>query len=159
MPDWLVSGFSPVGLLVAILQQAPGIVWAVHPPRDDPFARNSGTPVVEVLEKTFGIASLALLVVVVAYVAVPSPIADLALVGSFLVLAAYYLLYVLYYRGMTTTSVLLGMAAFPPLAFVLVATFQGNWPAIVTSVVFGGVHVRLTYVNFALGAPAESPAD
>ena len=159
MPGWLASGFSSVGLLVVALQQAPGIVWAIHPPEDDPFSRNSGSPVIEVLEKTFGIASLVLLVVVFARVPVPPTLAALGLVGAFLVLAGYYLLYVLYYRGVTAVPVLLGMAAFPPLAFLLLGLFQGNWPAILTSLVFGVVHVSLTYVNFALGAPAGSSAD
>jgi len=39
------------------------------------------------------------------------------------------------------------MAAFPPLCFFLVALYQGNYPALITSVVFGGVHVGLTYAN------------
>ena len=44
------------------------------------------------------------------------------------------------------------MAAFPPLCFLLVALSQGNYPALTTSVVFGGVHVGLTYANLGPGA-------
>ena len=43
----------------------PGVIWAIHPPKLDPFAQNSGTLLVEILEKTFGIATILLLVVVV----------------------------------------------------------------------------------------------
>jgi hypothetical protein len=64
VPDWLLSRFSPLGLLVVVLQQIPGIVWALRPSKVDPFARNSGTWLVEMLEKTFGIATLVLVVVV-----------------------------------------------------------------------------------------------
>jgi hypothetical protein len=156
MPAWLSSGFSPIGLLAVVLQQLPGIVWAIHPPEVDPFARNSGSLPVEVLEKTFGIATVVLLVVVLARVPVPSLLKTVSLVGAFAVLAAYYLFYVLYYTGVTDWPVLLGMAAFPPLCFLLVALYQGNYPAIITSVVFGGVHVGLTYAN--LGPAAAKAA-
>jgi hypothetical protein len=53
MPDGLALRFSLVGLVVVVL---PGIVWAMHPPPIDPFARNSETLPIEILEKTFGIA-------------------------------------------------------------------------------------------------------
>jgi len=147
MPAWLVSGFSPVGLLAVILQQIPGIVWALHPPTVDPFARNSGSLPVEILEKSFGIATVVLLVVVLARVPVPALLKTVSLVGAFAILAAYYSFYVLYYMGVTDWPILLGMAAFPPLCFFLVALYQGNYPALITSVVFGGVHVGLTYAN------------
>jgi hypothetical protein len=148
MPDWFVSGFSRVGLLVVILQQIPGIVWAIHPPEVDPFAHNSGTLLVEILEKTFGIATILLLVVVVARAPVPTGFRAAFLIGAFAILAAYYCLYVLYFLGFTSLLILLGMAALPPLCFLVVGLAQGNYPAAVTSVAFGVVHVGLTYENF-----------
>jgi hypothetical protein len=163
VPDWIVTAFSPLGLLVVVLQQIPGIVWALHPPKVDPFAHNSGSALVEALEKTFGIATVGLLVLVLARIpGLPANTAPF-LAGALLVLAAYYAFYVLYYRGVTSLPVLLGMAAFPPLCFVLVALYQGNWPAIGMAVVFGVVHVSLTYANLGPGATerrrrdAESP--
>jgi hypothetical protein len=33
MPDWLASRFSLVGLVAVLLQQIPGIIWAIHPPK------------------------------------------------------------------------------------------------------------------------------
>jgi hypothetical protein len=152
MPGWLASGFSPVGLLVVVLQQIPGIVWALRPPKRDPFARNSGTWLVEILEKTFGIATLVLVVVVFASGPVPPVFRTLFRAAAFLVLAAYYVFYIQYYRGITAWPVLLGMAAFPPSSFVLIALCQGNLPAIITGVVFGIVHVGLTRKNLAPGA-------
>lgn len=156
MPTWLVSGFSPVGLLVVVLQQIPGIVWALHPPKIDPFARNSGPLLIEILEKTFGVATLALVVVVLAARPVPPEFRALFRSGAFLVVAAYYLFYIQYYRGITAWPVLLGMAAFPPSSFVLIALSQGNLMAIITGVVFGVVHVGLTYKNLGPGAAQDS---
>jgi hypothetical protein len=148
MPDWFVSGFSLVGLLVVVLQQIPGIVWAVHPPKVDPFAHNSGTLPVEILEKTFGIATILLLVVVVAKAPIFPGSRTAFLIGAFAILAAYYCFYVLYYLGVTSLPILLGMAAFPPLCFLFVGLAQGNYPAMITSVAFGAVHVGLTLANF-----------
>jgi hypothetical protein len=156
MPDWLASGFSPVGLLVVVLQQIPGIVWALRPPKLDPFAKNSGTWLVEILEKTFGVATLVLVVVVLASGPVPPVFRTLFRAGAFLVLAAYYVLYIQYYRGITAWPVLLGMSAFPPSSFVLIALSQGNVLAIITGVVFGIVHVALTYNNLGPGAKQDS---
>jgi hypothetical protein len=155
MPGWLVSRFSLTGLVVAVLQQTPGIVWAIHLPKVDPFARNSGTLLVEISEKTFGITTLLLIVVVPATASILPWVRPLALGGAFLVLATYYLFYLLYYLGFTSLPILLGMAVFPPVCFLLVALTQGNYAASITGLVFGAVHVALTYVNLA-EAPAES---
>ena len=155
MPDWLVSGFSLVGLAVAVLQQAPGIVRAVRPPAVDPFACNSGSKPVEILEKTFGIASLVLIVVVFDSVPVPSGLSVGLWAGAFVALAAYYALYVAYYHGVVGLPVLLGMAALPAVAFLLVALGQGNYLAVATTVVFAAVHVGLTYSNFGHGRLTE----
>jgi len=149
MPDWLVSRFSLAGLVVVVLQQAPGIVRAMHPPGIDPFAKNSGTLPVEILEKTFGIATILLLVVVPATASMFPTLRPLVLGGAFVVLATYYLFYVLYYLGFTSLPILLGMAAFPPVCFLLAALHQGNYLALITSLIFGAVHVGLTYANFA----------
>ena len=152
MPGWLVSGFSLAGLAAVVAQQIPGIVWAIHPPKVDPFAQNSGALLVEILEKGFGIATILMIVVVPARAAILPGLSTLFLVGAFVVLAAYYVLYVLYYCGFTELPVLLGMAAFPPVCYLLIALDQGNYPALVTSVVFGIVHVSLTYVNLGPGS-------
>ena len=108
----------------------------------DPFARNSGTSPVEILEKTFGIATILLLVVVPTTVSMLPGTRRLVLGGAFVV-AMYYLFYVLYYLGCTGLPILLGMAAFPPVCFLLVALYQGNYPAIITSLVFGAIHFGL----------------
>jgi hypothetical protein len=44
MPDWLASRLSFTGLVVVVVQQVPAIVWAMYPPKVDPFARNSAHP-------------------------------------------------------------------------------------------------------------------
>jgi len=69
--------------------------------------------------------------------------------GAFIALAGYYGLYVAYYMGVTTLAVLLGMAALPPICFVLVAIYQGNYLALAAGLAFGAVHVSLTYSKFA----------
>lgn len=147
MPAWLVSRFSLLGLAVVVVQQVPGIIWALRPPKDDPFSRNSGTPLVEALEKSFGIASLLMLIIVPFTVAVSPGLAPVLAVGALLALALYYAFYLAYFLGLTSWPVLLGMAAFPPLAYLLAALCQGNVLAAVTCVIFGAVHVGLTYSN------------
>src|SRR3954464_9325140 len=105
MPAWLASGFSFPGLLLVVLQQIPGIVWSLRPPKLDPFARNSGTWVVEILEKTFGVATLILVVVVLTRGPMPPMFVTLFRFAAFLVLAAYHLLYIQYYCGGTAWPV------------------------------------------------------
>lgn len=156
MPDWLATGFSPVGLLVVVLQQIPGIVWALRPPKRDPFAKNSGTWLAEILEKTFGVATLVLVVVVLVSTPVSPVFGTLFRAGAFLVLVAYYVFYIQYFRGRTAWPVLFGMSACPPSSFVLIALSQGNLLAIITGVVFGIVHVGLTYNNLGPGAKQDS---
>jgi hypothetical protein len=156
MPEWLVSRFSLVGLAVVILQQIPGIVWALHPPKDDPFSRNSGTPLVEALEKGFGIASLLMLVVVPLRGSILPNLSGASALAALVVLGAYYAFYVAYFLGVTSWPILLGMAAFPPMAYLLAALSQGNYLALASTTVFGVVHVSLTYSN--LGPKARGDA-
>jgi hypothetical protein len=153
MPDWLASRLSTTGFFIVVLQQIPGIFWSLHPPRIDPFARNSGTLLFEILEKSFGIGTILALVIVPATVPIPTKVKTLAVSGAFVLLVTYYLFYVLYYLGFTGLPVLLGMAVFPPVCFLLVALYQGNYLAIISSLVFGAVHVGLTYSNFAKMPP------
>ncbi|MDB5856243.1 MAG: hypothetical protein JWR22_4284 [Herminiimonas sp.] len=115
----------------------------------DPFAENSGSFVVEVFEKTFGIATILLLVVVLRKRTLLPGAATVFAAGAFVVLTLCYALYVAYYLGVTSLPILLGMAAFPPVCFLLIALHQGNYAALVASVIFGAVHVGLTYTNFA----------
>lgn len=149
MPEWLASRFSLMGLVAVVVQQIPGIIWAVRPPSVDPFAENSGTLLIEILEKTFGIATIVLLVIVVARVPMRQGPSVHVAIAAFVVLALYYAFYVAYYLAVTRLTVLLGMALCPPLAFLLVAISQGNVPAVLTSTLFGAVHFGLTYANFA----------
>jgi hypothetical protein len=90
-----------------------------------------------------------LLVIVVARAPLRSNLSAPCAIAAFVVLAPYYAFYVTSYLGVTSLTLLLGMAMFPPLAFLLVAMSQGNVPAVLTSTLFGAVHVDLTYANFA----------
>jgi len=157
MPDWFVSRFSLLGLVVVIIQQVPGIVWALRPPKDDPFSRNSGTLLFETLEKGFGIASLLMLIVVPFSAAPLREFGTVSGVGAFVVLTAYYAFYIAYYLGVARWPVLLGMALFPPVAYLLAAVCQGNVLAAVTTVIFGAVHVALTYTNLGPGRDPSRP--
>lgn len=148
MPNWFVSTFSIIGVFAVTLQQIPGIIRAIYPPNVDPFSRNSGTLLIEFLEKSFGIATIVLIVFVTAKVTIPPGLKTAFLYVAFVVLAAYYLFYILYYLKITTLPVLIGMAAFPPVCYLFIALAQGNYPAIITTVIFGIIHIGLTYSNF-----------
>lgn len=141
-------GFSLTGLTLYVLQLLPNLIWLLVPPANNILAKNSAIwPALNMLEKVCGILTVALLILLINKGGQRNSNFYLGLAMIFLL--GYYLAWIFYYKGIVSPLVLIvGIAAMPPLYFLLVGVWLRNYVALIPGVVFGVVHVVITCLNF-----------
>ncbi len=145
-----VIAFSLTGLFLYALQLLPNIIWLVAPPANDVLKHNSSPhAALNLVEQVFGIATVALLIVVIRRPGTQGHNSAWLLLGAGVFLAGYYAAWVLYYRGNVWSWLLVvGIAAMPPLYYFFVASWMKDYLALVPCVVFGIAHVTITWSNY-----------
>lgn len=141
-------GFSFAGLGLYGLQLLPNIIWMLAPPIDNVLSKNSSAiPVLNVIEALFGILTVAVLVLV-------RNKADgrngrIYIMFAALFLAGYYIAWILYYQGVVSPWLLIaGIAAMPPLYFLLAGLWMKNYIVVIPCVIFGVTHIIITCSNY-----------
>ena len=111
-----VIAFSLAGLLLYALQLLPNIIWLAMPPANDVLKHNSSShAAVNLVEQVFGIATAALLIIVITRAGTEGTNSSWLLLCAAVFLAGYYAAWVLYYRGNVSPWLLVfGIAAMPP---------------------------------------------
>ncbi len=146
--DKLQFGFSLYGLLAFTLQEIPYLPWLLFPPTDNPLSGNTpATLLLGTLERFGGIATVALLILLVRK-SKPST-HNIFFRLALLLLAIYYLCWVLYFLGFTDPRLLvMGLSAPVPLYYFFVSLWLGNFPASITSILFFVGHTGSNWINF-----------
>ena len=142
--------FSLTGLLLYALQLLPNIIWLAMPPANDVLKHNSSPhEYLNLIEQVFGIATVALLVIVITRTGIEGRNSSWLLVCAFVFLVGYYTAWVLYFRGNVAPLLLVvGLAAMPPLYYFFVAGWMKDYFAIVPCAIFGIAHVAITWANY-----------
>jgi hypothetical protein len=145
-----VIAFSLVGLLLYALQLLPNIIWLAMPPANDVLKHNSSPhAAVNLVEQIFGIATAALLIIVITRAGTEGTNSSWLLFCAAVFLAGYYTAWVLYYQGNVSAWLLVfGIAAMPPLYYFFVASWMKDYPALVPCVIFGIAHIAITWSNY-----------
>lgn len=76
------------------------------------------------------------------------PLQRIFLIGMIIFLIPYYLLWLLLILGYKNLFILMCMAVFPVIYFILGEIWIKNYPAILPTLVFGVVHSMITYKDF-----------
>lgn len=140
-------GFSPYGLLAVALVMLPNLLYVFAAPPNDVLAGNAASFALwNVLENIGRFALMAVLAFVrptrtTRRKALPAVLALCAL-------AAYYVLWALYFAGAVHSLLLLGLAVFPVLFFLGAALWIPNLPAFIPLALFGAVHIVITTANY-----------
>lgn len=142
--------FSLAGLLLYGLQLLPNLIWLAAPPANDVLKHNSSPhPALNIVEQVFGVATVALLIVVISRAGTQTRNSPWFLVGAAFFLAGYYIAWAMYFRGNVSPWLLVvGIAAMPPLYYFAVATWMKDYPALLTGLFFGIAHVSITWTNY-----------
>ena len=106
---------SLTGLLLYALQLLPNIIWPAMPPASDVLKYNSSPhAVLNLIEQVFGIATVALLIIVITRAGTEGRISSVLLACAAVSLVGYCAAWVLYYRGNVSSWLLVvGIAAGP----------------------------------------------
>ena len=127
----------------------PNIVWAVIPPLNDVLAAN--TVVFPVWEAIAAVSQWLMIAALTLFIHQDREQEQhpRQLVGSAsLCLAGYYAFWVLYYAGIVSPWLFIGMAGLPAAYFVLAALWLKNCIAVVPAVIFGITHITLSCVTY-----------
>ncbi len=139
-----VLGFSLVGLGLYALQLLPNIIWMVAPPANNVLTKNSSPyPLMNIVEGTFGILTVAVLILILRKGGQRGNGLFLGLAGLFLL--GYYVAWFFYYRGVVAPWLLIGgIAAIPPLYFFFAGLWMKNYVALIPCVIFAAAHIFIT---------------
>jgi len=139
-------GFSWKGFLVVLLPMIPNILYFAIPKLISTGGSGESHKVLDLIEHGSQFVYMALLVIVVSKQVIP--FTSNYIIGMAIFLIAYYVLWILLFAGYKNILVLLCMAIFPVVYFILAEMWLFNYLAIVPTAIFGIVHTIITYKDF-----------
>lgn len=143
-----VLGFSLKGLILYALQLLPNIIWMLAPPVNNVLMENSSVyPILNIIEHIFGIMTVALLILLINKNGMRN--SNLYIGLAILFLVGYYIAWIFYYKGVVSPWLLIiGIAAMPPLYFLLAGLWMKNYVVLIPCVIFGVTHITITCTNY-----------
>lgn len=147
-------GVSRAGLIIVLLAMLPNFFYFLFPPVNVPAAAANGVKALDIIESICRIGFMLLLIFLINRnkVNLRSPY----LILMFVFLMLYYALWIKYFAGGRDYQ-LLGqsflfipgpMAVSPVVYFVAASLWLGNLPACIVTILFGIVHIIISYLSF-----------
>ena len=124
------------------------MIWILAPPVNDVLTKNSSAyPILNLTEQVFGIATVAMLILLKS--GKDGDGRKRCLGFAILFLAGYYLAWIFYYRGVVSPWLLIiGIAAMPPLYFFFSGLWMRNDLVLIPCAVFGITHLAITCSSY-----------
>ncbi|MBZ9685611.1 hypothetical protein G9F72_004495 [Clostridium estertheticum] len=146
MLDYL--GFSWKGVIVFLLPMIPNIFYFLIPASDVSSTNVNTHLILDVLEH----GSQAIFIFLLIFVTrkQTSEILCQYTIGMAIILICYYALWIFCFTGKANLGILLGMAVIPVVYFILAEMWLHNYLAIIPTVIFGVLHVIITYMDFSI---------
>lgn len=143
--------FSLYGLIIAVLQLIPNIIWALFPPTVNTLEGNaSSIPFIEYGEHILGVAIVVLLTFLVCKEQEKViPKGGFAIAG-FTAIALYWMCWALYFCSVQPLPVIYAMVILPPVAFFCAGIAEKVYPISVVSAVFLAFHIAVALENFPI---------
>ena len=144
-------GFSLYGLIIALLQALPNIIWALFPPAKNTLEGNaSSIPFIEYGEHILGVLIVILLVFLVQKGQEKTIPKNGFTVAGFAAIALYWLCWVLYFCAVQPLPVIYAMVILPPAAFFCAGLAEKVYPISAVSAVFLGFPLAVAMENFPI---------
>ncbi|MBU5593517.1 hypothetical protein KQI89_17425 [Clostridium sp. MSJ-4] len=138
-------GFSWTGFIIFLLPMIPNVFYFLIPTSGNNVNRHL---ILDVLEHGSQAIFIFLLIFVIRKQT--SEILCAYTIAMAIILIFYYVLWIFYFIGKVNLLILLGMAVLPVAYFILAEMWLHNYLAIIPTVIFGIVHVIITYMDFKL---------
>lgn len=140
-------GFDIWGLILFLLVMLPNFIWFAFPAPNDVLRTESVTPIIDTFASFFQILTVACLCFIINGERNKLHFSPL-MIATIVCVAVYYLGWMLYYGGFTTSWVILLLTIPPCLAFILFAADRKNLPAVIFASVFAVCHLIFAVWNF-----------
>ncbi|WP_032121136.1 hypothetical protein [Clostridium amazonitimonense] len=141
-------GFSWTGFIIFLLPMIPNIFYFLIPTSDASGNNVNSHLILEVLEH--GSQALFIFLLIFVIRKQTSEILCAYTIAMAIMLIFYYVLWIFCFIGKANLLILLGMAVLPVAYFILAEIWLHNYLAIIPTVIFGIVHVIITYMDFKL---------
>ena len=142
-------GFDIWGLILFLMVMLPNFIWFAVPAPNDILRTTSQTPMVDAVASVCQVLTIASLCFVINKECGRLRFSPLIL-ASLACIVMYYIGWVLYYSGITSTWVVFMLTLPPCAAFVLFAADRKNLPAALFATVFAVCHLIFAIVNFVI---------
>lgn len=139
-------GFSWKGFLVVMLPMLPNILFFLYPDAITSGNTVKSHQVLDIIEHGSQVIFIAFLLFYKSKQEVP--FRSNYVLGMLIFLVSYYVLWVLLFGGKKSLIVLLCMAIFSVIYFILAEIWLHNYIAIIFTMIFGFVHVMITYMDY-----------
>ena len=139
-------GFSWNGFIVFLLPMIPNIFYFLIPVSDVSKNNVNSHLILNVLEHGSQAIFIFLLIFVIRK-QTSEILCPYTIVMS-IMLIFYYVLWIFYFTGNANLVILLGMAILPVVYFISAEMWLHNYLAIIPTILFGIVHVIITYNGF-----------
>jgi hypothetical protein len=139
-------GFQWKGFLIVLLPMIPNIFYFLFPNAISSGKIGNSHLILDIVEHGSQIIYIALLIFMTTNRNVPLQSGYVIAIAIFLL--SYYALWILLFEGNKDLIVLICMAVFPVIYFILAEIWLRNFLAIIPTAIFGIVHVIITYIDF-----------
>lgn len=141
-------GFSLRGFIIFLLPMIPNIFYFLIPAADASGKNVNSHLILDIFEHGSQAVFFFLLIFVIRIETfeILSPYT----IGMAIMLILYYILWIFYFTGKVNLVILLGMAILPVVYFILGEMWLHIYIAVIPTVLFGIVHVIITYMDFSI---------
>lgn len=139
-------GFSWKGLIVFLLPMIPNIFYFMFPAPEGTGIIANNHMILDVLEH--GCQAIFIFMLIFVISKQTYKIQSSYTIGMAMLLIFYFALWILYFTGKANLIILLGMAIVPVIYFIVAEIWLNNYLAIIPTVLFGLLHVIITYINY-----------
>jgi len=144
-------GFSLYGVIIAVLQMIPNIIWALFPPSKNRLEGNvSSNMIIEYGEHILGVSIIILLIFLVVkgqeFKLPKNKWAHFSYIG----IAIYWLCWVLYFMHIQYLPIIYLMVIIPPIAFFFAGMAEKVYPISILSLIFLFFHLSVALENFPI---------
>ncbi len=142
------KGFDFRALILFAAVMIPNLLWFAFSAPNDVLRAESVTPAIDTAATILQVVTVAALCFIVSANSRGERLWNAWAVLSAAVCGLYYVFWMVYYLGIVTLPVLLGLCLFPCAALILFAVSRNNYIALVPAVGFTVLHTLFTVYNF-----------
>lgn len=141
--------FDPWCLILFLIIMIPNLIWFIIPAPNDILRISSTAEIFDTLSSIFQILMLICLCFFKNVKSKPIIFSPL-IIFMFICCLLYFACWIFYYSNVTNQLIILGLAIFPCLAFLLFDIDRKNWLALTPILIFTICHIISTLINFII---------